>query len=126
MRPPLSTAPRLKAPSSLRGPASSRLLGGLVWIWAAAVPVMLSAESSDLIISARYVVTMDAQQQVIEDGAVAIRGERIQAVGKRADIDKRYSAAQRIDKGEAIVMPGLINTHAHAAMSLFRGIADDM
>ena len=126
MRPPLSTAARLKAPSSLRGLASSRLLGSLAWIWAATVPVTLSAESSDLIVTARYVVTMDAQQQVIEDGAVAIRGERIQAVGKRADIDKRYSAAQRIDKGEAIVMPGLINTHAHAAMSLFRGIADDM
>jgi 5-methylthioadenosine/S-adenosylhomocysteine deaminase len=69
---------------------------------------------------------MDAQHALIEDGAVAIRGERIVAVGKRADIDRRFNAPQRIDKGDAIVMPGLINTHTHAAMSLFRGIADDM
>jgi 5-methylthioadenosine/S-adenosylhomocysteine deaminase len=63
---------------------------------------------------------------VIENGALAIRGDRIMTVGKRADVDRRFQSAQRIDKGDAIVMPGLINTHTHAAMSLFRGIADDM
>ena len=84
------------------------------------------AEQADLIVSAHYVVTMDARQDLIEDGAVAIHGERILAVGKRADIDRRFQTSQRIDKGDAIVMPGLINTHTHAAMSLFRGIADDM
>jgi 5-methylthioadenosine/S-adenosylhomocysteine deaminase len=89
-------------------------------------PLAAGAEQADLIVSARYVVTMDAQQHVIEDGAVAVRGERIEAIGKRADIDRRFQAGQRLDKGDAIVMPGLINTHAHAAMSLFRGIADDL
>ena len=84
------------------------------------------AERADIIVTARYVVTMDAQQRLIQDGAVAIRGERIAAVGTRAVIDRRFQAAQRIDKGDAIILPGLINTHAHAAMSLFRGIADDM
>jgi 5-methylthioadenosine/S-adenosylhomocysteine deaminase len=90
------------------------------------LPLVATADPADLIVTARYVVTMDAQQHLIEDGAVAIRGERIEAVGKRADIDRRYQAAQRIDKGDAIVMPGLINTHTHAAMSLLRGIADDL
>jgi 5-methylthioadenosine/S-adenosylhomocysteine deaminase len=99
-------------------------------LWTAALliflPVFLYAEQADLIVTAQYVVTMDAQQHLIRNGAVAIRGERIAAVGPRADIDRRFEAAQRMDKGDAIVMPGLINTHAHAAMSLFRGIADDM
>ena len=69
---------------------------------------------------------MDPQQRLITNGAVAIHGEHITAVGPRADIERRFQALHRVDKGDAIVMPGLINTHAHAAMSLFRGIADDM
>ncbi len=79
----------------------------------------------DWIWSARYVVTMDAQRRVIENGAVAVAGDHIVDAGPRADIDKRYSAQQRIDHPDAILAPGLINTHTHAAMSLFRGIADD-
>ena len=80
----------------------------------------------DAIWSARWVVTMDAQRRVIENGAVAVAGNHIVDVGSRADIDRRYSARQRLDRADAILAPGLINTHTHAAMSLFRGIADDM
>ncbi len=83
-------------------------------------------EPADWIYTARYVVTMDAQRRVLNDGAVAIRGERIAAVGTRADIEKRFQPAHRMDRPEALIMPGLINTHTHAAMSLFRGIADDL
>ena len=86
----------------------------------------LAAESADWIWTGRYVVTMDAQRQVIENGAVAIRGERILAAGVRAEIEKRYQARQRLDRPDAILAPGLISTHTHAAMSLFRGIADDL
>src|SRR5271157_843134 len=86
----------------------------------------LAAEPADFIWSARYVITMDAQRHVILNGAVAIKGDRILAVGTRADIDARFQAKQRLDRPDAILMPGLINTHTHAAMSLFRGIADDM
>src|ERR1039458_9040629 len=85
-----------------------------------------SGEPADWIYSARYVVTMDAQHRLIDDGAVAVRGERIVGVGKRADIDKQFQAAHRLDRPEALLMPGLINTHTHAAMSLLRGIADDL
>ena len=81
------------------------------------------AEPADWIYSARYVVTMDAQHRLIDDGAVAIRGERIVGVGKRADINRQFQAGHRLDRPEAILMPGLINTHTHAAMSLLRGIA---
>lgn len=80
----------------------------------------------DAIWSARWVVTMDAQRRAIENGAVAVRGDHIVDVGSRADIDRRYRASQRLDRADAILAPGLINTHTHAAMSLFRGIADDM
>jgi len=80
----------------------------------------------DLLVSGGTVVTMDAQRRVIEDGAVAIRGDSIVAVGPRAEIESRFEAAQTIDAHGALVMPGLINGHAHAAMSLFRGLADDL
>ncbi len=86
----------------------------------------LAAEPADWIWSARYVVTMDAARRVIADGAVAVRGERILAVGPRAEIERRFQARRRLDRGEAVILPGFVNTHAHAAMSLFRGLADDL
>ena len=85
-----------------------------------------AADPVDYILTARYVVTEDAQHRVIENGAIAVRGERILAVGTRAEIDAKYHAARRLDRGDAILAPGLIDTHTHAAMSLFRGIADDL
>jgi 5-methylthioadenosine/S-adenosylhomocysteine deaminase len=86
----------------------------------------LHAAAVDAIWTARYVVTMDAQRRVIENGAIAVTGDHIVAVGPRAQIDRDYQATQRIDRPDAILAPGLINTHTHAAMSLFRGVADDM
>jgi 5-methylthioadenosine/S-adenosylhomocysteine deaminase len=86
----------------------------------------LGAESADWIWTARYVVTMDPQRRVIEDGAIAIGAEHILAAGPRSEIEQRYQARQRLDRPDAILAPGLIDTHTHAAMSLFRGIADDL
>ncbi len=97
---------------------SSKLL---FWVAMAA-----QAAPVDWIWSARYVVTMDARRQVIENGAVAIRGNQIIDVGPRDSIDKAYQPKQRLDRPDAILTPGLINTHTHAAMSLFRGVADDL
>jgi len=87
---------------------------------------VLSAEPADWIWSARYVITENPQHRVIENGAVAIRAGRIAGVGTKAEIDARFQARQRLDRPDAILAPGLINTHTHAAMSLFRGIADDL
>src|SRR5690349_24094369 len=86
----------------------------------------MSAEPADWIWSARFVITEDAQHRVIPNGAIAIRGERIVGVGTKAEIDGRFQPKQRLDRPDAILSPGLINTHTHAAMSLFRGIADDL
>ena len=80
----------------------------------------------DLVVTNGTVVTMDAQRHVLENGAVAVRGDSIVAVGPSADIAAQYDAAKIVDARGAIVMPGLINGHAHAAMSLFRGMADDL
>ncbi len=90
------------------------------------IAAVLKAAPADWIWSARYVVTMDAQRRVIENGAVAIVGDHIAAIGPRADIDRAWQPKQRLDRSDAILTPGLINTHTHAPMSLFRGIADDM
>jgi 5-methylthioadenosine/S-adenosylhomocysteine deaminase len=90
------------------------------------VAAVFGADPADFILSARYVVTMDGTRRVIENGAVAVRGERILAVDTRAAIDKQYTAKQRIDAPDAILTPGLINTHTHAPMALMRGIADDL
>ena len=98
----------------------------LVWLLSAPALLAQAPTPVDAIWSARWVVTMDAQRRVIESGAVAVAGDHIVDVGSRADIDRRYSARQRLDRPDAILAPGLINTHTHAAMSLFRGIADDM
>jgi 5-methylthioadenosine/S-adenosylhomocysteine deaminase len=97
-----------------------RIFSGLLFV------SVLAAEPADWIWSARYVITENAQHRVIENGAVAVRGERIVGVGTKAEIDARFQAKQRLDRPDAILAPGLIDTHTHAAMSLFRGIADDM
>lgn len=86
----------------------------------------LAAEPADWIWSARYVVTMDGGRRVIENGAVAIRGDRIVGVGTLSEIEMKFQARQRIRTPQALIAPGLINTHTHAAMSLFRGIANDL
>jgi 5-methylthioadenosine/S-adenosylhomocysteine deaminase len=85
-----------------------------------------SAATCDLTISAGYIVTMDGARRVIQNGAVAISGDHIVAVGTKAEIDRAWQPKKRIDRPNAILTPGLIDTHTHAAMSLFRGIADDL
>lgn len=80
----------------------------------------------DLIVRGDYVVSMDMDGTVYEDGAVAIDENLIIAIGPAQEILADYSAAQTLDGGERIVMPGLINGHSHAAMTLLRGVADDL
>lgn len=83
-------------------------------------------EKTDLIVYGRYVVTMTGDDKIIENGAVAVRDGVIVAVGTAAEIDAAYTADKTIAGENRILMPGLINGHAHSAMTLFRGIADDL
>jgi len=79
----------------------------------------------DLLIAGGLVVTLDERWTVIEDGAIAIHDGSILDLGPNHEIVARYSAGETLDAAGAIVMPGLVNAHTHAATSLFRGFADD-
>ncbi len=81
--------------------------------------------SADLLIINGTVITMDREDSVIENGAVAVIGENIAAVGE-ADELSSLKASKRIDARGGIIMPGLINAHTHASMTIFRGLADDL
>ena len=79
----------------------------------------------DYIINADYVLPMDETLTVIRDGAIAVKGNRILKVGSSQDISQNYTPKVTIDGKNKAVFPGLINTHTHAAMVYFRGMADD-
>lgn len=83
-------------------------------------------ETVDSILLAGYVLTMDDSMKSIVNGAVAVKGERIVAVGPAGEIEEKYEAEHVIADDHAVIMPGLINTHTHAPMVYFRGMADDM
>jgi len=72
------------------------------------------------------VITVDPQRRVIRDGALAVRGDRLAAVGKAAEVRARFPEAQLVDVTGALIIPGLVDTHVHLAQALIRGCADDM
>ncbi len=80
----------------------------------------------DLLLCASCVVTQNPSREIIDNGAVAVSSGRIAAVGPRSRIEAAFSPAQTLDLGRAMLLPGLVNTHTHAAMTLFRGLADDL
>lgn len=84
------------------------------------------ASTNTLLITGGTVVTMDANWRVIPDGGVAVVGPTIAAVGSATELAAAYPGATTIDASGTIVMPGLVNTHGHAPMVLFRGLADDL
>jgi 5-methylthioadenosine/S-adenosylhomocysteine deaminase len=91
----------------------------------AAQPVSTSPQSADLIITHAHVITMNVTRDIIEDGAVIIKDARILAVGPAA-LAAHYTAPKTIDARGDLVMPGMINTHTHASMTVFRGLGDDV
>ncbi len=93
------------------------------------LPLNISATQRtrvDLIVRGGTIVAMDAERRVIEDGAIAVEGGRIAAIGTSAEIERSYQARETIDARGRIVIPGLINGHTHIPMTLFRGLADDL
>jgi 5-methylthioadenosine/S-adenosylhomocysteine deaminase len=79
-----------------------------------------------LIINNGIVITVDGNRRILNPGSVAINGTDIVAVDTPASIAARYKATQTIDATGKVVMPGLINTHTHAAMVMFRGLGNDL
>jgi len=72
------------------------------------------------------VVTMDSQRHIYNDGAIAVKGDAIVAVGPRSAVETRYESAQTIDGKNKLLLPGFINGHTHVPMTLFRGLHDDV
>jgi len=102
------------------------LCGVLLFFVCSAPGAATPRTTVDLIVAGDYVVIMDESQQVVKDGAVAVDAGRIVAAGPRADIGAKFRARRTLDGAGKVVLPGLINGHTHAAMTLLRGIADDI
>lgn len=83
-------------------------------------------EEIDYIVLGDHVLTMNEALETIRDGAVAVRDGRILEVGGADGLLKKYAAKTVVGGKGRAVMPGLINTHTHAAMVYFRGLADDL
>ncbi|MEA3470738.1 MAG: amidohydrolase [Thermodesulfobacteriota bacterium] len=83
-------------------------------------------EEVDILISGGTILTLDEKDTKIQEGALAIKGDTITAVGNSKEIEISYSGGKTIDAQGCLVMPGFINGHTHAAMTCFRGLADDL
>lgn len=83
-------------------------------------------ERIDTLISADWVIPVEPRDAVLANHAVAIRAGRIIAVLPQAESRQIYNAAEEVALGAHVLLPGLINLHTHAAMSLLRGLADDL
>ena len=84
-------------------------------------------EEVDLLITdIDWLATCDCAMTIFQDGALAVKGDRLVAVGETQLISNAYVGRKHISLKGCIVIPGLVNTHTHAAMSLFKGISDDL
>ena len=84
------------------------------------------ATEVSLIVANGIVITVDGTRRILNPGSVAINGTQIVAVDTPAAISARYRSANTIDATGKVVMPGLINSHTHAAMVMFRGLGNDL
>ncbi|MDT8998852.1 TRZ/ATZ family hydrolase [Paucibacter sp. APW11] len=82
--------------------------------------------ASHTILKARWVLPMTPGCAVLEQHALVMAGERIAAILPWAEAEAQYPAAARVELGSHVLIPGLINAHTHSAMSLLRGVADDL
>ena len=79
-----------------------------------------------LVVRNGIVITVDGNRRILNPGSIAINGSDIVAIDTPANIAARYKAADTIDATGKVVMPGLINTHTHAAMVMYRGLGNDL
>ncbi len=85
----------------------------------------LKTKDADMVIVNGTVLTMNDEREVISEGVVVVKGNRIVEVGG-AELANEYSAKEVIDAEGGIIMPGMINTHTHVSMTVFRSLADDV
>ena len=82
--------------------------------------------AADTRINARWLIPVEPFGVVLEHQAVILQGSRILAIVPQAEADQSYRTRESLDLNNHVVLPGLINLHGHTAMSLFRGLADDL
>lgn len=82
--------------------------------------------AADTRINARWLIPVEPFGVVLEHQAVILQGSRILAIVPQAEADQSYRTRETLDLNQHVVLPGLINLHGHTAMSLFRGLADDL
>jgi 5-methylthioadenosine/S-adenosylhomocysteine deaminase len=80
----------------------------------------------DLLITGDYLLTFNQKEAVVERGSVAVKADRIVAIGETSSVKEKIEAREALDASGCLIMPGLINLHTHAAMTCFRGLADDL
>jgi 5-methylthioadenosine/S-adenosylhomocysteine deaminase len=106
--------------------AAAAAVVAIAFVLAAFPAAQPARRAVSLVVIGGSVVTADAWRTVISPGAVAIDGTTIVAVDRPEAVAARYAAADTIDARDQIVLPGLVNTHTHAPMVLYRGLADDL
>ncbi len=109
---------------------SSLRLPGLCVVMVMALLAVSCSQASrqqvSLVVTGGDVVTMDASRRVLSPGAVAVNGRDIVAVGTPEEIARQFAASETIEAAGHVVLPGLVNTHTHAPMVMYRGLADDL
>jgi 5-methylthioadenosine/S-adenosylhomocysteine deaminase len=83
-------------------------------------------EKVDYLFTGATIVTMDEARRLVENGAIAVRGQEIIGIGPADELAARYEAGETVDCAGKAIMPGFINAHTHVPMTLLRGLADDL
>ena len=86
----------------------------------------VNIKTVDCVIQARWVIPVEPGPAVLADHSVVLKDGRIEAVLPSAEATLRYEAQRRVSLPQHVLIPGLVNLHTHAAMSLMRGLADDL
>ncbi|MDC8786906.1 TRZ/ATZ family hydrolase [Roseateles koreensis] len=86
----------------------------------------MSAQTATTLLKSRWILPLSPGSSVLNDHTLVMQGDRIAAILPWAQAEAQYPAAERVDLGQHVLIPGLINGHTHSAMSLLRGVADDV
>lgn len=89
-------------------------------------PKNVQTWDADLLITGGTIVTMDKENRLIKDGAIAVKNSKIILVGKSSAVSKNLRVKETINANGKVIIPGLVNAHTHLPMVLFRGISDDL